>query len=802
MLRVYECLTVAHDFRLLIAAGLVCALGSVVTMAIAARTPQAEVPWTWIALAGVCAGTTIWSTHFIAMLAYLVHLPVYYDAGQTLLSFVLGTALIWAGLYCALRRSGDPVRALGGGLIVGAGVVVLHYLGMHAVRIPGRITYQADLVALSILFSLGFGAMALFLGFGRGSRSRLAGGAAGLLLMTLSLHFTGMGAVSLELGTVGSENAGLSRASLAVVVTLAALSILVIGLIGAAFDHRLQRRLSSEARRFRTLANSTLEGIVIARAGRIIDCNAAVKQILTVEDVALNDSDFLDWVLPEQREAAAQAIAGDELSEPVEIELRTSTGAIRTVEIMSRSIEPEGDQEARIIAIRDVTARKHSDALVRHLALHDLLTDLANRRLFSELATKELAQAARSRSELTVLMLDLDHFKDVNDMHGHHAGDQVLRTVAERIRNCVRDGDIVARLGGDEFAILQSGTGRPSDAASLASRLVASLAQPIAVAEADVTIGTSIGVARYPDDSGSIDDLLRKADTAMYRAKADGKGMYRFFESAMDAAVEARRRLERRMRVAIAEDGFEVFFQPLVSSATLLPVGFEALARWEDPELGMVMPSEFIPVAEETGLIVPLSTLILRKACRAAAAWPEPLRVAVNLSPVQFRRAGLVEDVRQVLAETGLSGDRLDLEITESILIDHKDLVLKSLTELKTLGVRISMDDFGTGFSSLSYLQSFPFDKLKIDRIFVSDVDTNDNNVAIVRAVAAMGRSLNMHVVAEGVESHPQADLLHALNCDELQGYLIARPMPAEETTHYIARHFTRSPDQELCAAN
>jgi predicted signal transduction protein with EAL and GGDEF domain len=296
----------------------------------------------------------------------------------------------------------------------------------------------------------------------------------------------------------------------------------------------------------------------------------------------------------------------------------------------------------------------------------------------------------------------------------------------------------------------------------------------------------SIGIAMFPDNGATVEDLLRNADTALYRAKADGKSTSRFFEPHMDAALVARRTLERGLRRALADDRFTVAYQPIVEARGRALLGFEALVRWTDDELGQVAPASFIPVAEETGLILPIGAFVVRQACMDAMSWPEHLRVAVNLSAVQFRRPGLFETIRGVLDETGLSGDRLELEVTETLLMDSRDDVLRVLNGLKELGVRISMDDFGTGYSALSYLQCFPFDKIKIDRIFVTDLATNPQNASIVRAVAAMGRSLEMRVVAEGVETDHDADMLLDLDCDEIQGYLIARPMPAGDVGAFL----------------
>ncbi|MCW5623886.1 MAG: EAL domain-containing protein, partial [Burkholderiales bacterium] len=486
--------------------------------------------------------------------------------------------------------------------------------------------------------------------------------------------------------------------------------------------------------------------------------------------------------------------------QPVEMLLPRPDGSRFPAEVCRRRMLLADGTDGELLAIRDLTARKESEARIEHLALHDPLTDLPNRRLFMELASKAISHAYRVKERFAILTVDLDGFKLVNDVHGHAAGDELLKVVAERIATTLREADVVARFGGDEFAILQSFASQPKQAMTLAERLIEALQAPIRVADAEVTISASIGVALFPEDGQTIEDLLRNADTAMYLAKADGKATCRFFEAQMDAALEARRRLEARLRQAVANDKLQVAYQPLVDSESHAPLGFEALVRWHDDEFGPVSPADFIPVAEETGLIIAIGEFVLRRACHEAAKWSQPLRVAVNLSAVQFRRKGLVDMVRTALEDSGLPGDRLELEVTESLLIDNRDEALRILTTLKELGVRIAMDDFGTGYSSLSYLQSFPFDKIKIDRVFVSDLQANSQNASIVQAVASMGRSLHMRVVAEGVETTAQAVLLKDLDCDELQGYLIARPMPAAGVEEFLSASTRPQPVPVLLA--
>jgi diguanylate cyclase (GGDEF)-like protein len=441
----------------------------------------------------------------------------------------------------------------------------------------------------------------------------------------------------------------------------------------------------------------------------------------------------------------------------------------------------------------DVTEKRNSEKQIAFLAHHDALTGLANRVQLREHIEKSLKHASRGE-RFSVLCLDLDHFKDINDTLGHSVGDALLCAVAKRLRELVREGDLVSRTGGDEFSIVQSGAEPPmAAAAALAARVVEALGVPFDLGDHHVVIGASVGVAIAPDDGSDADQLLKNADMALYRAKDDGRGGFHFFEPEMDAKAQARRLLELDLRKAIAAREFEVFYQPIVNLAENRISGFEALLRWNHPTRGRVSPAEFIPLAEETGLIVTIGEWVLRQACTEAMTWPSDVRVAVNVSPLQFRNKGLVSAVMFALATSGLRSDRLELEITETVLMHNNDATLAALHQLRSLGVRISMDDFGTGYSSLSYLRSFPFDKIKIDQSFVRDLIAKPDSIAIIRAVSGLGNSFGMTTTAEGVETQEQLDQMRAEGCTEVQGYFYSKPMPASEVGQLLAGFQSRA---------
>lgn len=449
----------------------------------------------------------------------------------------------------------------------------------------------------------------------------------------------------------------------------------------------------------------------------------------------------------------------------------------RTIAVTRRELPGGGWVDTH----EDITERRRAEKQVVHMAEYDALTDLSNRSLFQRTLTEAL-EAADNADQLAVFCLDLDGFKGVNDTFGHPVGDELLRQASRRLVRCVGDQGMVARLGGDEFAILQRGRGQPSGANALALIVTEALNAPYDLAGNQAVVGASIGIAISPGDATSADELLKCADMALYDAKADGRGTCRFFEPEMNARVKARRRLEVDLRTAISKKQFEMFYQPIISVGSNEVIAFEALIRWRHPDRGMVSPAEFIPVAEEAGLIIPLGEWILRQVCADALSWPRNIRVAINLSPVQFRSPDLVQTVFSALAATHLDPGRLELEITETALLQDNEAVLEKLHQLKSYGILISMDDFGTGYSSLSYLRSFPFDKIKIDQSFVRGLGERDDSLAIVRAAIGLGRNLGMTTLAEGVETDDQLGMLRAERCDEVQGFLFSPAVPLKET--------------------
>jgi diguanylate cyclase (GGDEF)-like protein len=552
----------------------------------------------------------------------------------------------------------------------------------------------------------------------------------------------------------------------------------------------LHRMINSMKERSSAQLSAALEGMpqglgMFDGEQRLIVCNANYAAMYGLRPELTEPGTSLRAILQHRVETGTspvnvQDFVGETLASATHPTLGVAEQALhdgRIISVISAPLSTGGGVTIHM----DVTEKRNSEKQIAFLAHHDALTGLANRVRLREHIETSLQEAERGQ-KFAVLCLDLDHFKDVNDTLGHSIGDALLCAVSKRLRELVREEDLVSRTGGDEFSIVQSRTERPMAAsAALAARLVESLSVPFDLGDHHVVIGASVGIAIAPDDGNDADQLLKNADMALYRAKDAGRGAFHFFEAEMDAKAQARRALELDLRKAVASGEFEVFYQPIVNLAKDRISGFEALLRWNHPTRGRVAPGEFVPLAEETGLIIAIGEWVIRQACAEASAWPSDLRVAVNVSPVQFRNKNLVAAVMSALAASGLRSDRLELEITETVLMHNNEATLAVLHQLRSLGVRISMDDFGTGYSSLSYLRSFPFDKIKIDQSFVRDLIAKPDSIAIIRAVAGLGHSFGMTTTAEGVETKEQLDQMRVEGCTEVQGYFYGKPMPASE---------------------
>ena len=553
---------------------------------------------------------------------------------------------------------------------------------------------------------------------------------------------------------------------------------------------RAEREVRQSEERMRKFTEATDEAIVFHRDGLITDGNEALTRLTGFALPEVVGLSIFNFISPEWHAVALDYTrAGRE--DPYEITIRHKHGHAIPVEVVGKTM-PLHHADYRIVVVRDITARKQAQEREAFIALHDSLTQLPNRHFLMKQLSQVLSLARRRHGRVAVLFMNLDHFKTVNDSLGHHAGDQLLRNVAERLRNGVSDADVVARLGGDEFVVVLTDIQTPDDAAMVADKLLDSMHGVFTVDHLPLTISPSIGISLFPDHGASADVLLRCADAAMQHAKESGRGNRQFYAASMDASALNVLHQERLLRDAIAHNGFVLHYQPQICLADGTLQGLEALVRWRHPERGLVGPGEFITFSESRGLITPIGRWVMREACRQLKAWQDeglpPVPVAVNLSALEFRQRDVAAEIAAVLLETGLAPQYLEIELTESVLMHQTGQVLDTLNAIKALGVGISIDDFGTGYSSLAYLKRYPIDKLKIDRSFVADTPSNTDDVAIVTAIIQMGRSLQLQTVAEGVETQAQIDLLAGLGCDLIQGFVVSAPLDAEATERWLRR--------------
>jgi diguanylate cyclase (GGDEF)-like protein/PAS domain S-box-containing protein len=557
----------------------------------------------------------------------------------------------------------------------------------------------------------------------------------------------------------------------------------VIVLITDITRHQLaERSIRDSEERMRKFAAATNEGIFFHKNGILTDVNVALLAITGYAREEMIGHNVLEFVPPERRQEVTDYMRAQR-EDPYETEVVQKNGHCIAVEIVGKTLQ-FGEETYRLGALRNITARKHAEARIQYLAHHDMLTGLPNRAYLTERLTTILALARRHGTLVAIMFIDLDNFKTVNDSLGHHSGDALLKEVAARIKEVLREADMVSRLGGDEFLVILADFAAPEDAAKVAEKLLEIISAPIALEGQQLCTNASIGISVFPRDGDNADDLIRHADLAMYSVKEHGRGHSRFYTRGLADAATDTLAQESRLHEAVRRGEFVLYYQPQLNVEDLRLTGIEALVRWRNPERGLIDPSEFIQFAETRGIIDEIGEYVLREACRQNKAWQTAgfaaLPISVNVSAVQFRRGALVAEVKRVLEETGLEGRYLELELTESLLMD-KDIVGEALAGLRALGVKITIDDFGTGYSSLGYLKRYPIDKLKIDRSFIDDLGTDADERAIAIAIINLAKTLKLTALAEGVERQEQLDFLRAHGCDEFQGYLAGNPVPAEE---------------------
>lgn len=766
-------------------AALVAGAGAAVTLTLAWRGQTGAKPLRVLwSVAAALALTAAMGGTFLLLLGWSfpnLAKPLLFGSTVRALGFAAGGSLLAVGVAFHGGRSVRNVLLAGSALSAGVSCMVFAIMGTLAE--PFTLAYHLGVALGGMLGGSLLASRGLWRVRGAG-RVRVSDAA----LVGLAVIVSALGALSSIL-PVSEWSATLSAQEifalrpLTVVCAWELLVTLCLALAGTMNDLGRAARMAAENNRLRQLSDSTFEALLVHRKGVILDANAAFcgmvgRPLEAVRGVEV--ARFVPTALCSEVPAAGAIHAS-----PQEGEIEAADGTRVPVEVLSRTIA-YGGGEAEVTAFRDIRERRIAEERIRFLAHHDALTGLANRYLLQEVLRRELEISKRDGHALGVFSFDLDHFKDVNDSLGHQAGDRLLQEVAERIRANVRESDLPARVGGDEFVLLQTAVPGPGAAAELAVRLAKALMWPYTVDGERVRIRVTVGIALAPQDGWNPEVLLRNSDIALYRAKAEGAGGFCFFKSGMDTLVRERRALEQALANAIDEHEFRLFYQPIIESRSGRTVGFEALLRWPSKTGGFIPPAEFIPLAEETGLITRLGAWILETACRAAVQWPEPLWVAVNVSPRQFAGGNLPAMVGATLNRSGLAASRLELEITEGLLIKDTEQVLEVLRQLKTFGVHIALDDFGTGYSSLSSLHRFPFDKVKIDRSFVARLHDDPGARAIIGAILAMSRELGLSATAEGVEVEAEYGMLRGQGCSLMQGYLFGRPMPAQDVARFL----------------
>jgi diguanylate cyclase (GGDEF)-like protein/PAS domain S-box-containing protein len=780
MYRVINCISNDHDAMSVALAIFICLFSATCSMLVFQRgqvSPSLHLKRLWAGASGAIIGLGIWATHFVAMLGYDPGFDVAFDGRVTVLSALIVT-FGFLSISQILITGLSPARRVLCAAIACASVTGMHYYGVSALRVSGLFEFDTDLVITSIIVCGLCFSLAYTVGL---SETRTWPNLLGLAFTSCAvagLHFIGATAVVVipinglfsASWVIGSDTVGLW-------VTVVIIVIIVIAGLAAGLDSTLVKFHSRQKQRLSILADVALESLfIVSPEGEILDSNTASEKLLGIPRSEIRGQN------------AAKLLKHTDLSLKIdsnnkewgERSLKTADGRYVPVMISRRSVN-DGKRPFTVIAVRDISERQKFVKEIKTLAFEDQLTGLANRAAFQRQAVSVIEQKNRTEP-VGILLFDLDNFKSINDQFGHGAGDIVLKKVASRLKKIVSHEHLLARLGGDEFAILISHAADEIMVLQLAENCLKAINRDIRIERRQLSSSASIGVAITDDKRQTLTALMTSADRALYAAKEDGRGCVRFYDEVLHIEQETKRELEVALRRACKGTEFELYYQPKVAAKTRQIVGYEALIRWNRPGHGMVFPDAFIPIAEQSQLINQIGDWTIKTACLQAKFWPNDQSVSVNLSGRQFMDPNLVSTVRSALKDSGLKPNRLELEITETALIQNPNIATSVLDKLKKIGVKIALDDFGTGYSSMSYVRQFSFDRIKIDRSFVNDLGQDNKASSIIDTIVFLGESLKIPIVAEGVETEDQAKYLSAISCGELQGYLIARPMPHGRT--------------------
>jgi diguanylate cyclase (GGDEF)-like protein/PAS domain S-box-containing protein len=829
-------MTGVYDLQLVALSLIVAILASYTALELAGRVSQKQGKSSWIWLAGgaVSMGTGIWSMHFIGMLAFHLPVAVAYDAAATMLSMAIAVVVSGLALFVVSRPTLSGRNITAGAVLMGLGISAMHYTGMHAMRMSPPIEYHPPLFIASVVIAIVASFAALWIafqlrhrGFGVAFLAKL-GSATVMGLAITGMHYTGMAAAQFAPDSIclAVDLTHMKSATLALTIAITTIGILAITLGISAFDTyfdahtELERRVRERTQEL-TQVNDELRSAMVLRreAERHLRIYAEVIRS-TGESIIITDPDgkvievnpayqratgrSRDDVIGKSWHVPGRDLHPEEFYDELWSELKAE--GHWTGEIMARRNDGESfpswalfnavrDEHGKplhyVCVMRDITKLKQNEQQLEKLAFHDSLTGLPNRALFRDRLNVALAGAARQKSELGVLFLDLDRFKYVNDTLGHAAGDRMLIEISRRIGGCLRSADTLARMGGDEFTILLPHLGAKADAVQVADRIIEAVGKAVQLDDAAVYVGVSIGISYFPNDGRDAETMQKNADSAMFEAKEAGRGQYRVFSAEMLEKGKQRLSLSVQIDAALKNNEFTLAYQPMVNLATGRPEGVEALIRWQKPGGEWVAPATFIPHAEQAGLIKKIDCWVLERACRDAGTWSQydgrDLAVCVNLSPVSMQQPDMARLIKDILQRTGLPASRLNLEITENAVKADPNAAQAMLEEITSLGVSFSVNDFGSGYSSLSYLSQFPIKCLKLDRQFVERIGKDKASEEVIRTLLQLAQKLDLRVVAEGVEQHSQQIFLANAGCEIMQGYHFVRPMPGDQLTRWLA---------------
>ncbi|KQX60830.1 hypothetical protein ASD40_31165 [Paenibacillus sp. Root444D2] len=804
-----ETLSNTYDFPLVLLSIIIAIIASFAALDLGIRIYKAKgnARYIWLSGGAFAMGLGIWSMHFIAMLAFHLSIPVTYNVMLVIVSIIPAILSSGLALYIISQPSMRKFQVITGALFIGTGIVSMHYIGMEAMVMEAAITYNRFLWALSAIIAIVVSLVALLLLFLAKENSnkpgfgwRKAGSALIMGVAISGMHFTGMSAASFKHDHqhISMSGSSFDNTLLAYSIGIGMLIILGLVFISTFVENRFESQSLGSERKFRSVIESANDAIILADSkGIIISWNTGAQLIFGYQEKDVLGK-MLQIIIPERyREAHKKGMERylstgkpHVIGKTVELQGLREDGSEFPIELSIADWVEDGNTYFSSI-IRDITERKKAEEKINQMVYLDSLTGLPNRRLLNDRLTQALDQASENKQIIGIMFIDLDRFKYINDTLGHAMGDRLLIEVAKRLRDCMGKMDTVSRQGGDEFIVLLPNT-TSDEITKKAQNIVNLFTRSVVLSDHEMFVTPSIGISLYPSDGRDIETLIKNADTAMYRVKEQGKNNFQFYTPDMNEAVSRKMKLEMGLRKGLERGEFKVYYQPQIDVISGKVIGVEALIRWQHPEWGNIPPDEFIPLAEETGLIIPIGEWVLYEACHQNKIWQNagypPLRIAVNISSRQFQQNNLVEIVSKTLKETELDPQYLELELTESIIQDSK-YAITTMQKLKAMGIHLSIDDFGTGYSSLSYLKLFPIDSLKIDRSFTSNIFEDSKDAALVHTIIDMAHNLDLKVIAEGVETQEQLHFLRQRQCNEAQGYFFSRPVSGEELSIFLKKH-------------